>query len=155
MARQNEIRYVNTYMAGSAAYQLEPVKHNKKAVRLPKAPKQKKVLVYVDPMTILGFAVALVMIVSMAVGVGQLKASRAEEAALLGYVSSLEQENEKLAETYRQGYDLDEIRRYADAMGLVPVSQVERIRIPVQEPEAPVEPTAWETFCAFLVGLFA
>ena len=112
MARQNEIRYVNTYMAGSAAYQLEPVKHNKKAVRLPKAPKQKKVLVYVDPMTILGFAVALVMIVSMAVGVGQLKASRAEEAALLGYVSSLEQENEKLAETYRQGYDLDEIRRY-------------------------------------------
>ena len=41
---------------------------------------------------------------------------------------------------------MDEIRRYADAMGLVPVSQVERIRIPVQEPEAPVEPTAWESF---------
>ena len=155
MARQNEIRYVNTYMAGSAAYQLEPVKPHKKAVHLPKAPKQKKVLVYVDPMTILGFAVALVMIVSMVVGVTQLKASRAEEAALAAYVSRLEQENETLAETYRQGYDLEEIRRYAEAMGLVPVSQVERIRIRVQEPEAPAEPTAWEDFCTFLAGLFA
>ena len=155
MARQNEIRYVNTYMAGSAAYQLEPARPQKKAVRLPKAPKQKKVLVYVDPMTILGFAVALVMIVSMAVGVTQLKASRAEEAALEAYVARLEQENEALAETYRQGYDLEEIRRYAEAMGLVPMSQVERIEIQVLEPAAPAEPTAWENFRTFLVGLFA
>ena len=155
LARENKVRYINMYMAGSAAYQLEPVKPQKKAVRLPKAPKQKRVLVYVDPMTILGFAVALVMIVSMAAGVMQLNKARSEEAVLEAYVARLEQENEKLAETYREGYDLDEIRRYAEAMGLVPMSQVERIEIQVLEPAAPAEPTAWENFRTFLVGLFA
>ena len=155
MARQNEVRYINMYMAGSAAYELEPVKPQKRAVRLPRAPKQKRVLIYVDPMTILGFAVALVMIVSMAVGVVQLKQTRAEAAALDAYIARLEEENRDLEEIYRQGYDLEQIRRYAEAMGLVPMDQVEQIRIPVQQPEVPAEPTAWENFRTFLVGLFA
>ena len=61
MARQTEVRYVSTYMIGSAAYQLEPVRKPKKAARLPKVRKEKKIIVRIDPLTILGFAVAAVM----------------------------------------------------------------------------------------------
>lgn len=155
MARENEIRYVNLYMAGSAAYQLEPVRPQKKAVRLPKAPKQKKVVIRVDPLTILGFVVAAVMIISMAVGVYHLNQIREETAVLQEYVTRLESENAQLQSEYRQGYDLEEIRRYAEAMGLVPIWQVEKMQIQVQQPALPEKTTAWESFCLFLSGLFA
>lgn len=155
MARQTEIRYVSSYMIGSAACQLEPVQQKKKTVRLPKAPKQKKLLICVDPLTILGFVVAFAMIIAMTVGVVQLKAARNEAAALKSYVASLEAEKAELSQTYREGYDLEEIRRYAEAMGYIPMSQAQTIYIHVEEPQVPEEPGAWEEFCLFLAGLFA
>ena len=155
MARQTEVRYVSTYMIGSAAYQLEPVRKPKKAARLPKVRKEKKIIVRIDPLTILGFAVAAVMLVSMLVGMIQLNAAQREAAQLMSYIETLEEKNAVLEKEYREGYDLAEIQRYAEAMGLIPIWEAERLYIPMQEPVVEQEPTAWEDFCMFLAGLFA
>ena len=155
MARQTEIRYVNLYMVGSTACQLEPVQQKKKPVRLPRAPRQQKLLICVDSLTIIGFVVAFVMIIAMTVGVVQLNAARSEAAALEAYVASLEEENAELKTTYREGYDVEEIQRYAEAMGYIPISQAQTVYVHVEEPRVPEEPTAWEDFCMFLAGLFA
>ena len=155
MARQTEVRYVSTYMIGSAAYQLEPVRKTKK-VKLPKVRKAKRIVVRIDPLTILGFAVAAVMLVSMMVGMIRLNAAQQEAAQLMSYIETLKEENAALEKEYREGFDLAEIERYAEAMGLIPVGEAEQIYIQLQEP--PVEPqetTAWEEFCMFLTGLFA
>jgi len=155
MARQNEVRYVNMYMSGSAAYQIEPVRKQKKFVRLPKAPRQKKIVIRLDPLTIVGFVVAVAMIVAMTAGVVQLNAAQQETAELVSYIDTLKNENAALEKTYRESYNLAEIGRYAEAMGLVPISQVEQLEISVQEPPAPEQNTPWEEFCIFLAGLFA
>ena len=59
---------------------------------------------------------------------------------------------------YREGYDLEEIREIALAMGMVPMEQLETVQIsvPVVEAEEQAqEPSGWEAFCTFLAGLFA
>ena len=154
MARKNEIRYVNFYMTGSAAYQVHSAE-NKKSVKLPKAPKKQKKVIYLDPLTMIGYVVAFVMIISMTVGVVSLSNASREAARMEQYAEQLKQENAQLEAQYRDSYDLDEIRAYADAMGLVPIEQVEHIQISVVEPPAEAEPTAWEEFWIFLTGLFA
>lgn len=155
MARKNEIRYVDFYTAGSAAYQVNSVQP-KKPVKLPKLRRQPKKLIYLDPLTVIGFAVAFVMIISMTVGLVTLSNASKEAAVMEQYVQTLKEENAQLEAQYRGSYDLDEIRAYANAMGLVPADQVQRIPIQFGEPPAePEQTTLWEDFVIFLVGLFA
>lgn len=155
MARINEIRYVDFYTAGSAAYQINSVQP-KKSVKLPKMRKQRKKLIYLDPLTVIGFAVALVMLISMTVGLVTLGNASKDAAVMEQYVQTLKEENTRLEAQYRSSYDLEEIRAYANAMGLVPADQVQRIPIQFGEPPAqPVQTTPWEDFCLFLAGLFA
>ena len=153
--RKNEIRYVDFYTVGSAAYQVNPVQQKKK-VKLPKPNRQPKKLIYLDPLTVIGFAVAFVMIVSMMVGLVTLSNVSKEAAAMEQYVQTLKEENVQLEAQYRASYDLDEIRAYANAMGLVPSEQVQRIPVQFGEPpEQPQQTSAWEDFVIFLAGLFA
>jgi len=155
MARQNEIRYVNMYMAGSAAYQLEPVQQKKKSVTLPKAPKKQKMLICIDPLTITGFLVAFVMIIALTVGFVSLNSAMHEAAVMEAYVDSLEQKHAQLEAQYHSSYDLEDIRQHALAMGMVPAEQAERIHIQFQQPPVEQESTPWEDFWVFLAGLFA
>ena len=65
-------------------------------------------------------------------------------------------QNQELEETYRSGYDLEEIERKALALGLVPVEQVQHIRMQVELPAQKVEePSFWEEMTAFFAGIFA
>lgn len=156
MARQPEIQYINAYVAGSAAYKIEsaPVRKHKK-VQLPKQKRAKKTVIAFDPVAIGGILVASVLLVLMFVGMFQLQGIRQDQMALQQYVGALQQENEQLSERYASGYDLEEIERIALAMGMVPSSQVPHINLDVSVPQVVEEPTAWETFCMFLTGLFA
>ncbi len=156
MARQPEIRYINAYVSGSMAYQLEaePVRRKKK-VTLPKMRREKKTVIALDPVAVGGIAVAVVMLVLLLVGFVRLQSARTDVRSLENYVSSLEQQNQQLQDTYSSGYDLEEIEKIALAMGLVPASQVQQISVEVTIPHEVAEPTAWENFCAFLTGLFA
>ena len=156
MARQPEIQYINAYVAGSAAYKIEnaPVRKRKK-VQLPKQMRAKKTIVAFEPIAVSGILVASLLLVLMVVGIFQLNGIHQEQIALEKYVSNLQKENDVLSERYAAGYDLEEIERIALAMGMVPSSQVPHINLDVVVPEVVAEPTAWESFCMFLTGLFA
>lgn len=155
MARQPEVRYINAYVSGTMAYQLEAPERKKKQVKLPKMRRQKKTVIALDPVAIGGIVVAAAMLVLLLVGFVRLQDARAEVMQLQDYVSSLQQENETLQDTYASGYDLEEIEKIALAMGMVPSSEVTRISVSVTVPYEEPESTAWESFCAFLTGLFA
>ena len=156
MARQPEIRYINAAVCGSSAYQLEvkPLR-KKKQVRLPKAKREKKKVVAIDPVALVSIAVACTLFVLMVVGFFRLQDARAETVALSNYVNSLQEQNSQLQDTYAAGYDLEEIEKIALVMGKVPASQVPQISVQVEVPVEAEEPTVWETFYAFLTGLFA
>ncbi len=152
MARQTPIQYVSFYSAGSAAYQIDPQPIKKKQVALPKPRRAKRRVVYVDPVAIMGIAVAVVMLVVMVAGVVQLGAAKHQEKVLSQYVSALQEENAALEDTYYAGFDLEEIRQIAIAKGMIPVDQAQVLY--VSAPEAPEKETGG-SFWAFLADLFA
>ncbi len=155
MARQPEIQYINAYVSGSTAYQLETPVRKKKQVKLPKMRRQKKAVIALDPVAVGSIVVAAVMLVLLLVGFARLQNAREQVADMERYVSSLQQQNMQLRDTYTSGYDLDEIEKIALAMGMVPSSQVPQVSVSVTVPHVQQPPTAWESFCAFLMGLFA
>lgn len=156
MARKTEIRYVNFYTAGSAAckYEPQPIRQ-KKEVKLPKPRRQKKIVVHVDPVAILGICMAMVLLVSMIVGMVQLTAAQKQANQMQRYVDTLSQRNGELRTTYEQGYDPDEIYEIATAMGMIPAEQAQQLHIHVEEAEPVQEATVWDNIWTFLVGLFA
>ncbi len=155
MARENPIQYVNFYTAGSAAYKFEPTPLPKKKATLPRMRRKKRILVHVDPMVVMGMAVAVVLLVMMVGSIVTLTGIRAQEAEMAAYVEKLQQENVQLQAEYKAGYDLDEIREIAEAMGMVSAGEAERVTVSVTAPAVREEVTLWEKIGTFLAGLFA
>lgn len=155
MARKNEVQYVNFYTAGSAAYKFEPVTEQKPKATLPKPRRAKRIRIFVDPVVVLGMFMAMLMLVMTVTGIVRYNEIRRQEDQLQAYVALLQQKNEKLEADYHAGYDADEIYEIATAMGMIPASQAEHLRLPVTVMEPEPEPTGWENFCSFLAGLFA
>lgn len=156
MVKQPEVRYINAYVSGSVAYQLDK-KLTKRTVKLPKQRKKKKIVVRVDPVSVLGIFTAAVLLVMLCVGFVRLREARAETAALEQYVHTMQEENVLLQQKYDSSYDLEEIRQIALAMGMVPMEQVEtvQIQVPVREAVEQEPLTGWDAFCTFLASLFA
>ena len=154
MARKPDVQYIRFYTDGSAARKVATVAPLK-TIKLPKVKKQKKLLVYIDPVAIAGIAMAVIMLTLMAVGVMQLKTARQEMQTMAAYVSTLQEENASLQATFSEGYDLDQIEKTALALGLVPKEQVRHVTVSVPELIVEEEPDAWERFYIFLTGLFA
>ncbi len=158
MALQPDIQYISFYMDGSAAKQLERRVMQKVAeAPKPKYRKAKRRVIGIDPIAIAGVAAAVVMLCAMLVGLGQYESYLESSAQMRAYIEQLQQENAQLQKTYEEGYDLEQIREIAEAVGMVPAESVEHYEIHVQLPEAPAEPepTFWESAAAFLAGLFA
>ena len=156
MARRTEVQYVSFYTAGSAAYKIEPVAVPKKKAALPKQRRAKKIRIYVDPVAVVGICVATVMLVMMLVGLGQWQNALRQEARLEAYVARLEEQNTNLQAEFEAGYDPQEIYDVATGMGMIPADQAQRVQVSVSVPAAvEEEPSAWENFCTFLIGLFA
>ena len=155
MANKNS-RYVQFYTSGTAAVKVK-IQEEHKWAPLPAPKPEKKIAVFVDPVAMVAFAVAVCMLILMAVGIHQLNNTRREVAALEGYVAQLSAENHELKETYSAGYDLEKVRTAALDMGLVPVEDIPQshiyITIPQTREEAPA--TVWQQFTARLAGLFA
>ncbi len=157
MALQPDIQYVSFYMDGSAAKKLERQTARKTKAPTPKYRKVQRRVVPIDPVAIVGVVISLVMLVAMFVGLGQYNTYKEQSAQMSAYIEQLQQENAQLQKTYDEGYDLEQIRQIAEAVGMVPAESVEHFQIQVQLPEAPVqpEPSFWESAAAFLAGLFA
>lgn len=156
MARSWDVQYVNFYTAGSAAvkYHSAPVAKKQEA-ELPKPRKKKRVLVYVNPVAVMGIFMAVVMLCMMFAGMNRLARVQQEKAQMQQYVQQLQEENARLQAEYEAGYDANEIYEIATAMGMIPAEQAQHIQVQVTVPEATQSVSAWENFCAFLTGLFA
>ena len=156
MARINQVQYVSFYTAGSAAYKFDPKPEAKKKAKLPKYSRKKRIVLRVDPVAVIGVCVAMVMLVMMVSGLVQLGQINRQSQQMQDYVTRLETENVKLEAEYKAGYDLEEIRQIALAMGMVPADQVQKVPLqnlaPLIQEE---EPSAWDNFYGFLVSLFA
>ena len=155
MAKDNS-RYIQFYTPGSAAVKVQ-IQDEQKWAPLPEPKPEKKITIPVDPVAILGFVVAVCMLILMAVGISQLNDARREVATLERYVAELTAENHALEATYSAGYNLGDVRQKALDMGMVPAEEVPQTQIYITIPHTQTtEPaTMWEQVTAFLTGLFA
>ena len=147
MIQKPKIQYIGQfYTHGSEArkLELEQEQQKKKAkTKLPLAKLEKIEMVYIDPVAVIGIAVALVMLITMVVGAAQLKTDWESYGIMSNYVSRLKLENARLTQQYRSGYDLDDITSKAQAMGLVTADQLATATITVTLPE-PEPTTTWD-----------
>ena len=157
MNQKPKIQYVGQfYVHGSEprALQLQEEKRQAKT-KLPLARIQKIEKVYVDPVALIGIAVAVVMLVTMVLGAVQIKRDWDQYEQVSAYVSELKKENARKNHAYRLSYDLKDIESKALAMGLVPKSELQTATVVVTVPEPEPEMTRLDEIRFFLEGLFA
>lgn len=162
MRYKGKVQYVRYYTAGSAAQKMadnarNPAQASGRSVQ-PQPVDQKKPklqAIVLQPFAMIGTAVAVVLAVCLLVGAFRFYQASQREAAMAEYITTLTAQNSALEEQYRNGYDPEEIRKTAEAMGLVPKDQVEHIQMQVKLPVPAPEPTFWESFWAELQELFA
>ena len=157
MSQKPKIQYVGQfYIHGSEARQLELQEKKKQAKsKLPLERLRKIEVVYLDPVAIFGIVTALVMLTVMILGVLQIRDDWKEYRVMSNYVSRLNSENAELQADYRSQYDLEDIRIKAQALGMVPKSDLEVRKVYVTIPQPEPEMTWLEELQWFLSGLFA
>ena len=157
MNQKPKIQYVGQfYVHGSEARQLQMQEQKRQAkTRLPLLRLQAIEKIYVDPVALVGIAVAVVMLVTMVLGAVQLKRDWDQYERVSTYVSELKRENARMSHAYHSSYDLEDIKSKALAMGMVPKSQLQTMTVSVTVPEQKAEPTRIEEIKMFLEGLFA
>ena len=157
MSQKPKIQYVGQfYIHGSEARQLELQEKKKQAKsKLPLERLRKIEVVYLDPVAIFGIVTALVMLTVMILGVLQIRDDWKEYRVMSNYVSRLNSENAELQADYRSQYDLEDIRIKAQALGMVPKSDLEVWTVYVTIPQPEPEMTWLEELQWFLSGLFA
>ena len=157
MSQKPKIQYVGQlYIHGSEARQLELQEKKKQAKsKLPLERLRKIEVVYLDPVAIFGIVTALVMLTVMILGVLQIRDDWKEYRVMSNYVSRMNSENAELQADYRSQYDLEDIRIKAQALGMVPKSDLEVRTVYVTIPQPEPEMTWLEELQWFLSGLFA
>ena len=157
MNQKAKIQYVGQfYIHGSEARQLELQEKKKHAKsKLPLERLRKVEVIYLDPVAFFGIVTALVLLAVMTVGVLQIRDDWKDYQTMSNYVSRLNSENAELKADYRSQYDLEDIRVKAEALGMVPKSQLEVRTVYVTIPQPEPERTWLEEIQWFLSGLFA
>lgn len=157
MTRKPEIQYVGQfYVHGSEARQLELLEKKKQPkTRLPIAKLEKIEKIYVDPVALIAIGVSVLMLVTMVMGVLQLKEDWVSYQEMSQRVETLRVSNHEKVEAYRSSYDLKDIQVKALAMGMIPKAEAEHmtVRINLSKPEP--EMTWIEEVRWFVSGLFA
>ncbi len=158
MVQKPKIQYVGQfYVHGSEAraLELEQQKQQRKAkTQLPMAQLERIEKIYIDPVAVVGIAVALVMLITMVVGAVQIREDWQAYEAMSEYVSYLQTKNAELTHNYRRSYDLADIEMKALALGLVPKKDLEVIPVAVTHPEPEVELTLEDEILRFWYGLW-
>ena len=161
MAQKHEIQYVGQfYIHGSEARKLaEEQKKNRAQNVLPLERLKSIQKIYVDPVALIGLAVAVFMAVTMVLGAMNIRQAWDAYEDMQDHLTQLKDKNASLSLKYTDGYDLAEIEAAAITLGLVPKENLTTIPVQVTVPEIPEEPTAWEAFKDyvewFVDGLFA
>ena len=138
MARKADIQYVHHYYtAGSAAKKVAVKVENKKKPLplfepLMMAEPDQKVVVKIDPLSVAATLVAVVLVVMMVVSLFQYSAAYQRNVELQEYVYTLSDENVRLEQKYRSGFDLAEIEAQALALGMIPMEEARPSRSALQ-----------------------
>ncbi|MDO5401188.1 MAG: hypothetical protein Q4F17_09455 [Eubacteriales bacterium] len=153
MTQKPKIQYVGQfYVHGSEARALER-QQRKAKTKLPQARVQRIERVYVDPVALVGIAVAVLMLAVMVLGALRIRDDWTQFERMQQHVYELKQQNLALNHQYRAAYDMEVIRSKAVGMGMVPREEAptRAIRVTVPEPEA--EATWLDDLKWFLDGL--
>ena len=156
MAVRTDIQYVQFYVDGNTARKAQAQTQVKHAAT-PKYRKAKRKVVVVDPVAVVGAVVTVCLMVAMLVGFVQFQNVQSQSRQMEQYLAQLQEENQQLEQTYRDGYDLEQIQQIAAAAGMIPAGEAQQIQLQVQIPqdETVTQMTLWESFTTFLAGLFA
>lgn len=158
MANKYGIQYVSFYTQGSSAKKIAPVRQAPKVI-LPEPKKQKRRVIYVDPIAILSIAVAVSLFIMMAVGLSVLHEEQLQTAQMEQYADRLQAENTILMDDFNAKFDPVEVEHTALALGMKPQSQVPQtvIYVPAQpQPEPAGQSTTFLTYIGmFIADLFA
>lgn len=157
MVKKPEIQYIDTfYVHGSEARVLE-LKPKRRIIRtvLPLSVPDKTIKIGIDPVAICGIVVAVALLAALILGTVQYVHVCWEYRAMMDYVVAVQNENVELRESYRSQVDLEAVEARALELGMVPVDQVDRITIRVEQPAPEPEMTIWDEIEWFCKGLFA
>lgn len=155
MANKPQIQYIHQfYVPGSEVKKTAPVQTPKRSQsKLPKVAPSEKIRVLVDPVALGGVVVAVAMLVLMIVGMVQYSRICEQHAVMENYVTRLRDDNARLEHTYHAGYDIEDIRQQANALGMVPAADATTIEIEVNVPQPEPEPTLLDEIVWFFKGL--
>ena len=154
MANQIEIKYIDFSTEGNAARKLAPVP--KKKVQLPNARRRTRYVLTIDPLAMIGIAVAVCMLVFMGIGMHRLEQAKNQNLQMAQYVETLSEKNTALREEFHSVCDLEQVRELALALGMIPKVEAPQTGITMYVPEETVDtPSLWEQIGTFLAGLFA
>lgn len=156
MAQCVDVRYVQFYTDGSAAKRVAPAVSASTGT-LPKMKRQKHRVLYLDPIAMLGIAVAAIMLVTMTVGVLRLRQVQQQTARMEQYVELLSQEKAFLEQTYAESCDMETVEKTALALGMIPAEDAKQVSVLLPIPQADTESpvSLWNKIGIFLSGLFA
>lgn len=144
MNQKAKIQYVGQfYVYGSEARALEQ-EQKKPKTRLPIAKLEAIEKIYIDPVALMGIAVAVVMLVVMVLGAVQIHNDWQVYQQMDDYVTTLRAKNAELTLNYRSSYDLADIEMKALAMGMVPLDQAERRDLTVTVPQVRDTVLTWD-----------
>ena len=141
MARKTTERYVRYYTFGSTAAKLDR-RERKAALPQYKTPEKRKPIP-VDPVALVGSAVAVLLAILMLVGFAQVAHTSAQVKKLETQVMTLELEQEQLRQKYENGYDLEEVRAAAESMGMIPVEEAIHVRVELPAESVQIEHLSW------------
>ena len=155
MANKPQIQYIHQfYVPGSEVQKTAPAYAPRRSrTTLPKKAPSDKIRILVDPVALGGVVVAVAMLVLMVVGMVQYSRVCEQHAVMEKYVTQLRDENARLEHTYHSGYDIEEIKQQANALGMVPASEAMTIEVEVNVPQPEPEPTLWDEIVWFFKGL--
>lgn len=141
MARKTTERYVRYYTFGSTAAKLDR-QERKAALPQYKTPEKRKPIP-VDPVALVGSAVAVLLAILMLVGFAQVAHTSAQVRKLETQVMTLELEQEQLRQKYENGYNLEEVRVAAESMGMIPMEDAIHVRVELPAETIQIETLSW------------
>lgn len=153
MAQKKENRYIQFYMDGNVARVINPAPE--KTVSLPAAPKLRRKVVHLDLTATCAIIMSVALLITMMIGLVQLRGVRQDRIAMENYVMSLRNESIELSYTYNENLDLEKVQAAALAQGMIPAKEAYRIPITVNAPVEEKAPSFWQAVGVFFTGLFA
>ena len=155
MERKPDIQYIGQfYIHGSEARELARQEQEKRAKTMLPLFRQHRVRkIFIDPVAVAGIAVAVVMMVVMIAGAINIHNAWTQYGRMAAFLEVLTQEHTALEQEYRAGYDVDDVREKALALGMIPAEEAETMQIRVSVPARQKDPTWWEELVWFIDGL--